>query len=276
MRSPLDEADLTKDEIRLLSREAGLPTWDVPASACLSSRIPYGSEVTEDKLRTIERAEDGCCTSSDSACFASAITTRWRVSNGQGRDAARARSRRRCDDRARTACRSAISTSRSTCRAIGSAASTRRCACGPCHDRRPARSCRWLAGARPWPSRAGLRARAPAVHRFQPRRHRLGQLRARGCATSTSRRIGRTRRAIPLYIALGKLSAAIVQPLSGDVPRSAIEARALSMLSLIGAVVAMVALYLTLACWSRAPDADGSERHALGARSTRGRLRRPR
>jgi uncharacterized protein len=49
---------LTKEEIRALSREAGLPTWDVPASACLSSRIPYGSEVTAEKLRTIERAED--------------------------------------------------------------------------------------------------------------------------------------------------------------------------------------------------------------------------
>lgn len=57
VRSPLDEAELTKDEVRLLSREAGLPTWDVPASACLSSRIPYGSEVTEDKLRQIEAAE---------------------------------------------------------------------------------------------------------------------------------------------------------------------------------------------------------------------------
>src|SRR4030088_1488937 len=46
VRSPLDEADLTKDEIRELSRLAGLPTWDEPASACLSSRIPYHSEVT--------------------------------------------------------------------------------------------------------------------------------------------------------------------------------------------------------------------------------------
>ena len=57
VRSPLDEADLTKDDIRELSRRAGLPTWDEPASACLSSRIPYDSEVTSEKLRTIERAE---------------------------------------------------------------------------------------------------------------------------------------------------------------------------------------------------------------------------
>ncbi len=57
VRSPLDEVDLTKTEIRELSRRAGLPTWDEPASACLSSRIPYHSEVTDEKLRTIERAE---------------------------------------------------------------------------------------------------------------------------------------------------------------------------------------------------------------------------
>jgi len=57
VRSPLDEVDLTKDEIRELSRRAGLPTWDEPASACLSSRIPYHAEVTDEKLRTIERAE---------------------------------------------------------------------------------------------------------------------------------------------------------------------------------------------------------------------------
>ena len=57
VRSPLDEVDLGKDEIRALSREAGLPTWDEPASACLSSRIPYQSEVTDEKLRMIEAAE---------------------------------------------------------------------------------------------------------------------------------------------------------------------------------------------------------------------------
>jgi uncharacterized protein len=57
VRSPLDDVDLTKSEIRELSRLAGLPTWDEPSSACLSSRIPYGSEVTREKLETIERAE---------------------------------------------------------------------------------------------------------------------------------------------------------------------------------------------------------------------------
>jgi uncharacterized protein len=58
VRSPLDEAGLTKADIRELSRRAGLPTWDEPASACLSSRIPYHSEVTDAKLRMIEKAEE--------------------------------------------------------------------------------------------------------------------------------------------------------------------------------------------------------------------------
>jgi len=58
VRSPLDEVELTKTEIRELSHRAGLPTWDEPASACLSSRIPYHSAVTDEKLRMIERAED--------------------------------------------------------------------------------------------------------------------------------------------------------------------------------------------------------------------------
>ena len=54
--SPLDEAGLTKGDIRDLARLAGMETWDEPASACLSSRIPYHSEVTEEKLRTIDAA----------------------------------------------------------------------------------------------------------------------------------------------------------------------------------------------------------------------------
>jgi pyridinium-3,5-biscarboxylic acid mononucleotide sulfurtransferase len=58
VRSPLDDAGLTKAGIRELSRRAGLPTWDEPASACLSSRIPYFSEVTVEKLRVIEQAEN--------------------------------------------------------------------------------------------------------------------------------------------------------------------------------------------------------------------------
>jgi uncharacterized protein len=57
VRSPLIEAGLTKDEIRALSRERGLPTWDKPAMACLSSRIPYGTPVTIEALDRIEAAE---------------------------------------------------------------------------------------------------------------------------------------------------------------------------------------------------------------------------
>src|SRR6202040_3459470 len=57
VRSRLDEVGLTKEEIRELSRRAGLPTWDEPASACLSSRIPYHNQVTDAKLRMIESAE---------------------------------------------------------------------------------------------------------------------------------------------------------------------------------------------------------------------------
>ena len=57
VESPLDAADLTKDDIRELARAAGLESWNEPASACLSSRIPYGNEVTDERLRQIERAE---------------------------------------------------------------------------------------------------------------------------------------------------------------------------------------------------------------------------
>jgi len=57
VRSPLIEAGLTKDEIRALSKARGLPTWDKPAMACLSSRIPYGTPVTVDALDQIGAAE---------------------------------------------------------------------------------------------------------------------------------------------------------------------------------------------------------------------------
>lgn len=57
VRSPLKEAGLGKEAIRELSRQFGLPTWDKPAMACLSSRIPYGQRVTVDKLSRIDAAE---------------------------------------------------------------------------------------------------------------------------------------------------------------------------------------------------------------------------
>ncbi|HVM71239.1 MAG TPA: ATP-dependent sacrificial sulfur transferase LarE [Anaerolineales bacterium] len=57
VRSPLLEAGLTKAEIRSLSHELGLPNWDKPAAACLSSRIPYGTAITLEALSQVERAE---------------------------------------------------------------------------------------------------------------------------------------------------------------------------------------------------------------------------
>lgn len=57
IRAPLVEAELSKDEIRELSRAAGLPTWDKPAFACLSSRVPFGTPVTSETLERIESAE---------------------------------------------------------------------------------------------------------------------------------------------------------------------------------------------------------------------------
>jgi uncharacterized protein len=55
--APLLDAGLRKAEIRLLSQSAGLPTWDRPASACLASRLPYGTEVTSERLALVERGE---------------------------------------------------------------------------------------------------------------------------------------------------------------------------------------------------------------------------
>jgi uncharacterized protein len=57
IRSPLAEAGLTKDDIRQLSRQVGLPTADQPASPCLASRIAYGLEITEQRLQQVDQAE---------------------------------------------------------------------------------------------------------------------------------------------------------------------------------------------------------------------------
>lgn len=58
VRSPLIEVGMSKAEVRLLSRRAGLPTWDKPASPCLSSRIAYGTTVTIERLKSVDRGED--------------------------------------------------------------------------------------------------------------------------------------------------------------------------------------------------------------------------
>ena len=57
VRSPLVEASLTKAEVRELSRVLGLPTWDKPSFACLSSRFPYGTAITRENLSRVDRAE---------------------------------------------------------------------------------------------------------------------------------------------------------------------------------------------------------------------------
>jgi uncharacterized protein len=58
-RMPLVDAGLTKPEVRSLSRELGLRTWDKPQLACLSSRFPYGTQITPDRLRRVDAFEDG-------------------------------------------------------------------------------------------------------------------------------------------------------------------------------------------------------------------------
>ncbi len=58
IRTPLLESGLTKEEIRALSQKLNLPTWNKPALACLSSRIPYGEKITLEKLKRIEKAEN--------------------------------------------------------------------------------------------------------------------------------------------------------------------------------------------------------------------------
>jgi uncharacterized protein len=58
VRSPLAECDFSKEEIRALSRQLGLRTWDRPSSPCLSSRFPYGQRITPEALKRVEKAED--------------------------------------------------------------------------------------------------------------------------------------------------------------------------------------------------------------------------
>ncbi|MCK5237787.1 MAG: ATP-dependent sacrificial sulfur transferase LarE [Deltaproteobacteria bacterium] len=57
VKSPLEDAELTKVEIRFLSKELGLPTWEKPNLACLSSRFPYGTKITEERLQVIAKTE---------------------------------------------------------------------------------------------------------------------------------------------------------------------------------------------------------------------------
>jgi len=57
IRSPLREAGLYKSEIRQLSKQMGLPTWDRPSRACLATRIPYGTAITRDRLKMVDEAE---------------------------------------------------------------------------------------------------------------------------------------------------------------------------------------------------------------------------
>jgi uncharacterized protein len=56
--SPLKEAGMTKNEIRVLSREMGLPTWNKPAFACLATRFPVGDKITREKLQMVDKAEE--------------------------------------------------------------------------------------------------------------------------------------------------------------------------------------------------------------------------
>ena len=57
IKSPLRYANLTKEEIRILSKQMNLPTWDKPSFACLASRFPYGEEITKEKLNMVDKAE---------------------------------------------------------------------------------------------------------------------------------------------------------------------------------------------------------------------------
>ena len=75
IQAPLIDVNLTKAEIREVSKRWGLPTWDKPAFACLSSRFPYGTRITRENLRLVDR-RNSFCSIWGSANFVYAITTR--------------------------------------------------------------------------------------------------------------------------------------------------------------------------------------------------------
>ena len=80
VHSPLADLGLTKADIRLLSRERGLPTWAQPSSPCLSSRIPYGTPVTAARLAAVERADRRCVpwvSTPTCGCAITAISPAW-------------------------------------------------------------------------------------------------------------------------------------------------------------------------------------------------------
>ena len=68
MRSPLIEAGLSKEEIRTLSKERGLPTWNKPSAACLATRIPYNEPVTKEKCDQVRLAEEYVCSIGFTSC----------------------------------------------------------------------------------------------------------------------------------------------------------------------------------------------------------------
>ena len=124
--APLLDVGLRKTEIRELSQRAGLPTWNRPASACLASRVPYGTEVTPERLGLIERGEAGSARPRLPANFASACTTNSRASKSRPTKC-RARLHPKCPPTSPRASRpSASPTSRSTSKATAKARSTKR------------------------------------------------------------------------------------------------------------------------------------------------------
>ena len=101
VRHPLVEAEMTKADVRELSRAMGLPTWDRPASPCLSSRFPYGTEITPEGLRRVSEGEKLLHSMGFRDC-ARAIPWRGRAARARAkRDRARVRARDSRDSRSR-------------------------------------------------------------------------------------------------------------------------------------------------------------------------------